>query len=127
MADQEIYRHGGSSISAFVRAGFAASELSFVDRYVDAGSNFIGFLPGRPVDVAGIAVAYSSISDDVSRAAQRQGNPPETSETLIEMTYQINVARWWNVQPDFQYIINPGGVKGSRNAAIFVVRTAVAF
>ena len=119
--------HGGATISAFVRGGFAPTELSFVDRYIDAGFNFTGFVPGRPIDVAGLAVAHSSVSDDFSRADQRQGNPPDTSETVIEATYQINLAPWWNVQPDFQYIINPSGVKGSHDAAVFGVRTAVAF
>ena len=127
VADQEIYKRGGTTISAFLRGGFAPTDLSFVDRYFDAGFNFIGFVPRRPVDVAGIAVGHSSISDDFSRADQRQGNPPDTSETVIEATYQINLAPWWNVQPDFQYIINPSGVKGSRDAAVFGVRTAVAF
>ena len=127
VADQEIYRHGGSTISAFVRAGFAPSELSFVDAYVDGGFNFTGFVPRRPIDVAGIGVSRSSVSNDFSRSQQRQGNPSSTSETVIEATYRINLAPWWNVQPDFQYIINPSGVSGSNDAAIFGVRTAIAF
>ena len=89
IADQEIYRHGGSTISAFVRAGFAPADLSFVDAYVDAGFNFAGFIPGRPIDVAGLAVAYSSVSDDFSKADQRLGDS-RTGETVIEATYQIN-------------------------------------
>ena len=127
VANQEIYKHGGSTISAFLRGGFSPGDLSFVDRYLDAGFNFTGFIPGRPIDVGGIAVGHSWISDDFSRADQRQGNPPDTSETVIEATYQINLAPWWNVQPDFQYIINPSGVKGSDDAAIFGVRTAIVF
>ncbi len=127
VADQEIYRDGGSTISAFVRAGFAPSDLSFVDAYVDGGFNFAGFVPGRPIDVAGLAVAHSSISDDFSKADQRLGNPPSTGETVIEVTYQFNLAPWWNIQPDFQYIINPSGVSGSRNAAVFGVRTGIVF
>jgi porin len=127
VADQEIYRHAGAAISAFVHAGFAPADLSFVDAYVDAGFNFAGFIPGRPIDVAGLAVAHSSVSDDFSRADQRLGNPPSTGETVIEATYEINLAPWWDVQPDFQYIINPSGVSGSRNAAVFGVRTGIAF
>lgn len=127
VADQEIYKRGGSIISVFARGGFAPSDLSFVDGYFDAGFNFTGFVPRRPIDVAGIGVAYSSISGDFSRADQRQGNPPDTSETVIEATYKITLAPWWDVQPDFQYVVNPSGVRGSSNAFVFGVRTAILF
>ena len=72
-------------------------------------------------------MAHSSVSGDFSQADQRLGNPPSTGETVIEATYQISLAPWWNIQPDFQYIINPSGVSGSRNAAVFGVRTSIAF
>src|SRR5450432_3793309 len=83
--------------------------------------------PGRRIDVAGLAVGHFSISDEFSRSQQRQGNPSSTSETVIEATYRINLAPWWSVQPDFQYVINPSGLSGSNDAAIFGVRTAIAF
>ena len=30
------------------------------------------------------------------------------AKRFVEATYQIQVAPWWQVQPDFQYIFNPG-------------------
>jgi porin len=35
--------------------------------------------------------------------------PIRGSETFIEVTYQAQVTPWLQVQPDFQYVFNPGG------------------
>ncbi|MGH7041658.1 MAG: carbohydrate porin [Acetobacteraceae bacterium] len=56
-------------------------------------------------------------------------------ETLIEATYQFQVAPWWQVQPDIQYVINPGGGipdpndanRRLRNELVIGVRTTVTF
>jgi porin len=125
--DQQIYQHGGQAISLFVRSGGAPSNTNFVDYYVDGGFNFTGFIPGRDDDVAGIAVARSHVSDVFSDAQVAQGGLPLTAETVIEATYKVQLAPWWSVQPDFQYIITPSGVQGSQNAVVLGVRTSVAF
>jgi porin len=31
-----------------------------------------------------------------------------SAETFLEATYQVQVAHWWQIQPDLQYLINPG-------------------
>ena len=44
------------------------------------------------------------------------GLPQRDFEGVLEATYQIQLAGWWQLQPDFQYIIHPGGGAGSPNA-----------
>jgi porin len=61
--------------------------------------------------------------------------PVRTSETYVEATYQYQVHPWWQVQPDIQYVFNPGGgianpdAPGERvhNELVFGVRTNVLF
>jgi porin len=125
--DQQLYSVDNRVISLFVRSGGAPSNTNFVDYYVDGGFNFTGFIPGRANDVAGIAVARSHVSDDYSDAQVLQGDPPSTAETVIEATYKYQVAPWWSVQPDFQYIVTPSGVEGSHNAVVLGLRADVAF
>jgi len=125
--DQELFKDGEHTVGAFVRGGFAPSSYSFVDSYFDAGFNFTGFVPTRPLDVAGIAIARSGISDQFSNSQILQGSPGSSQETVIEATYKIQVAPWGSIQPDLQYVINPGGVQGSANAFVFGVRTTIAF
>ncbi len=125
--DQQIYLHGAETISLFVRSGGAPSNTNFVDYYVDGGFNFTGFVPGRLYDVGGIAVARSHVSDQFSDSQIAQGNPPSTAETVIEATYKAQIAPWWSIQPDVQYIVTPSGVEGSKNAVVLGLRTSVAF
>ena len=58
-----------------------------------------------------------------------------SAETFIEVTYQISAAPWWQLQPDFQYVFNPGSgvvIPNDRtrkigNEAIFGLRNALTF
>ena len=125
--DQDLLKSGGRTVSSFLRVGGAPSDANFVDFYVDGGFNFAGFVPGRIRDVAGIAVAYSSVSDDYSRSQRQLGLPGSSNETVVEATYKVQIAPWWSVQPDLQYVFNPSGVDGSHDALVLGVRTAVTF
>jgi porin len=125
--DQQIFANGAQAVSMFVRAGGAPSNTNFVDYYVDGGFNFTGFVPGRDLDVAGIAIARSHVSDDFSNSQVDQGLPSLTAETVLEATYKVQVAPWWSIQPDFQYIITPSAVVGSHNATVLGLRMNVSF
>jgi porin len=125
--DQQIYSNADHVISFFVRSGGAPSNTNFVDYYVDSGFNFSGFIPGRDNDVFGVAVARSHVSSDFSDSQVLAGNPGLTAETVIEGTYKAQLAPWWSIQPDIQYIITPSGVEGSQNALVIGLRTSIAF
>ncbi|MGC3991366.1 MAG: carbohydrate porin [Chthoniobacteraceae bacterium] len=125
--DQEIYKSGGLAVSGFVRGGLAPSNVNFVDRYLDCGINCTGLLPSRPEDVFGVAFARSWISGEYSRADQAQGNGASGAESVIEATYKVPVTPWCSVQPDFQYIIDPGGYKGTPDAVVAGCRFNIIF
>jgi porin len=127
VADQEIYKHGGKDVSFFVRGGGAPADVNTIDWYFDAGFNFSGFIPGRLLDTAGVAVARSNFSHDYSDSQVAGGSNPFTQETVIEATYKVQVTPWWTVQPDFQYIFNPSGEQGSHDATILGLRTSITF
>jgi porin len=127
VVDQQIYAQGPQNITVFTRAGGAPSNTNFVDYYVDGGFNFTGFLPGRDQDIAGLAIARSHVSHGFSASEISESEPPLSAETYLEATYKIQLTPWWDIQPDFQYVITPSGVAGSHNAAILGVRTYVLF
>ena len=127
VVDQELIQSGGRSVDMFVRGGGAPGDINFVNWYIDGGFNFRGFIPGRIRDVAGIAVAHSSISRDFSNAQVLQGNPGFSSETVLEATYNFSIVPWWTLQPDFQYIWTPSAQNGSNNAAVLGIRTTITF
>ena len=61
--------------------------------------------------------------------------PVRSTETVVELTYQFTLNPWWQLQPDFQYITNPGGgianpnSPGQKigNAAVLGLRTVIQF
>ena len=125
--DQDILKSGGHTVSGFIRVGGAPSDVNFVDFYLDGGFNLTGFVPGRTQDVAGVAVAYSSVSGDFAESQRQQGLPGYSAETVVEATYRVVLAPWWSVQPDLQYVFNPSGQHGSNDALVLGLRTTVAF
>jgi porin len=62
--------------------------------------------------------------------------PRRVNETVIEATYQYQVAPWWTLQGDLQYIVRPGGgydtpaggtVRAIGNEFVAGLRTVVNF
>jgi porin len=69
----------------------------------------------RDNDTIGIGFGYADVSSaaaglDRDTAFYSPGtyNPVRSSETFVELTYQYQVTPWWQLQPDFQYVFNPG-------------------
>ncbi|MBV8586839.1 MAG: carbohydrate porin [Verrucomicrobia bacterium] len=114
-------------LGVFCRLGYMPEDFGFVSHYIDGGFNYNGLIPGRNDDIFGIAVTHSGISDSASRRSVRAGGPHYTYETLIEATYTAKVLPWLTLQPDFQYIINPGATDIHHNATVLGIRTTMTF
>ncbi|MGH6726455.1 MAG: carbohydrate porin [Pseudolabrys sp.] len=115
VADQMVWRAGKSSGNLFARAGMSPSDRNLISFYVDAGAGVKGLLPGRDDDVLTFGVAYAKISSDAAalgRDTLAFNGPPypiRNEEVVFELSYQAQIAPWWIVQPDLQYIVHPGG------------------
>jgi porin len=137
--DQTIYRLPGESdgkgISVFARVVGSPSDRNQVDAYADGGIVFTGMISRRPNDVFGIGVAYTGISDDASAFDRDAGlSVIRNHEILMEISYAAELRSGWTLQPDLQYIWNPGGNvpddSGSRavkNAVVVGARTTINF
>jgi porin len=115
VADQMVWRNGASSLNLFVRSGTSPSDRNLLSYYVDTGAGFKGLIPGRADDVLTFGAAYAGISRDAAaldRDTLAINGPPypiRDYEFLFEVSYQAQIAPWWIVQPDLQYIVHPGG------------------
>ncbi len=105
------------SASAFVRYGTANGALNPIDRYAGAGAVLSGFVPRRPDDRIGVSVAIARFGSDY-----RAANDARSHETAIELTYRARVNDRMQIQPDIQYIINPGADRTLENALVFGIR-----
>jgi len=115
LADQMVWRADKRSANLFLRGGVAPSDRNLISFYVDGGAGFKGLLPGRADDVLTFGVAYARISSDAAaldRDTLAFNGPPypiRNKEVVFELSYQAQIAPWWIVQPDLQYIVHPGG------------------
>lgn len=128
IVDQQLWRKEDAKdqgLSGFLRIGSAPADRNTVPFYCDAGFNYKGLIPGRDKDIAGIAMSYTKVSNDL---CDNEGNPVETHhETILEATYKIQVKEWFTIQPDCQYIFNPGACEKADNALVAGVRFNVSF
>ncbi len=87
-----------------------------------------------------LGFAHSRLSGrlaDLDRDTLALNGPPypiRSAETVFEASYSVQLAPWWTVQPDVQYIVRPGGNvphpdtdEPVRNAFIVGVRSSVNF
>jgi porin len=115
MIDQTVWRQQRTSLSLFVRGSVSPSDRNLISFYVDGGAGIKGLFPGRAEDVLTFGVAYAKISRDAVALDQDTlaiNGPPypiRNEEAVLELSYQAQIAPWWILQPDLQYIVHPGG------------------
>ncbi len=141
--DQLVYRPAGADdggLGITARAMGAPDDRSLVDLFVQGGLTYKGAFD-RQNDTMGIGVETARIGararggDRATAAVLPTPYPVRGGETVIEATYQAQIAPWWQVQPDIQYVIDPGGgVPDPRrpdrrlgDAAVLGLRTVVTF
>jgi porin len=131
--DQLVWRVPGSEeakgIGLFARVIGAPEDRNLIDWYFDGGITFTGMFRNRPGDALAIGFAYTNISDQVSAFDVDFGEPVARNyEALIEICYTFEVKPGWSIQPDFQYIFQPGGnVAGQKDATVVGARTSITF
>jgi porin len=86
----------------------APGDQNLIDFSFNGGMTFAAPLPGRDNDQAGIDFGVGHVSGRAAGLDQDQGLSRRGTETLFELTYQAQVTPWLQLQPDLQYVINPG-------------------
>jgi porin len=130
--DQLVWRVPGSAeaqgVGIFARFIGAPADRNLVDFYFDVGVTFTGMFRRRPNDALAVGFAYTNISDQVSAFDVDFGEPaPRNYESLVEICYTYQINDGWSVQPNFQYIWQPGGSSGVDNATVVGARTTIGF
>ncbi|KWO53128.1 carbohydrate porin [Burkholderia territorii] len=144
VADQMVWRPSADSprsIGVFARVMGAPGDRNVVDFAANAGVTLKAPFKGRDDDTAGIAIGYAKIGsharalDGDTGTYTTPGYPVRRAETVIEATYQYQVAPWWQLQADLQHFFRPGGGTPNPNAAgarigdetVVGVRTTITF
>jgi porin len=120
VADQMVWRKADDpnrSVSLFGRAmGTPQTDRNLVDFSLNAGLVYHDPIINRPDDTLALGMGFAHVSGQVSAADRDIAlsdptgfNPVRSTETYLEATYQYQIHPWWQIQPDMQYVFNPGG------------------
>jgi porin len=144
VVDQMIWQpdpEGPQSVGLFLRAMGAPADRNLITFSANGGVTLKAPLPGRDNDTAGIGFGVAQVSSVAAQLDRDTGfytgthYPVRSTETFIEATYQYQVAAWWIMQPDLQYVFRPGAgipnpVEPSKiigNELVLGLRTQVTF
>ena len=126
VADQAIWvdpEESDRTINLFARAlGAPQSDRNLITISLNAGLTFHEPFLGRDDDTFGIGMGYTKVSSAATALDQQTAAftgtfvPRRGGETYVELTYQFAVTPWWQLQPDIQYLFNPGGGIANPNA-----------
>jgi len=113
IADRRFADGPSGVLSGYLQAG--ANDEAFSDRHrLNPSPRFVGAglvwsaLARRPDDALGIMFATAFSGDVVRRERALQGRATDPHETTVELTYRARLTPWLALQPDVQYVINPG-------------------
>ncbi len=139
--DQIVFRPEGSDggLGLTARVMGAPDDRNLIDAFVQGGATYKGAF-GRANDTIGLGIEWARVGrrarlGDGDAVESGDLTPIRSAETVIEATYQAQVKPWWQVQPDVQYVINPGGGSPDPNrpgrrvgdAAVLGLRSTVTF
>lgn len=119
-------------ITGFFRLSAAPPDRNLTEFGVDGGLVFKGLIPGRDYDTLGIAGSYLRMSRDVKRAMEDvnqifQFFEVVDYEAVVELSYKLQLAAWWTLSPNLQYVMHPGGSGAIPNAWVFNIQTTLRF
>lgn len=112
----------GSDWLGFVRAGVADGRINEFDDFIGVGVRRRGLTAVRPEDELGLAFSRARTSAETRAMGLMTGAPRDSYEAAIELTYRAPINDWLTIQPDVQYIFNPGADASLRDSLLFGLR-----
>ncbi len=112
----------GSHVDGFIRYGRANADINQLSSYFQTGLVFTKMVPGRDDDQFAVAFSMARTGDPYRLAAFNAGQEATRNESVWEATYRAQASPWLVVQPDIQYVINPGTDSQIKNSTVLGVR-----
>jgi porin len=122
-----VIEKSDQGLGFFGRVAFTPADRNFVNFYFDTGLTYKGLIPTRDNDTVGIGFGYAQLSNGARSSLTDEGSSPIGAEMVIEFTYQAAITPWLTIQPDLQYIINPGGTSDLGDALVIGGRASIVF
>jgi len=124
LSSYEIYNEAAKSLGIFLRAGIADGDTAQVDWDYETGMVAHGFIAARPDGEIGAGLSQSHNSN---KFMESMGGVADRNEYSLELYYRDQIMRGVALQPDIQYVINPGTDRVTKNATILGARIDINF
>lgn len=108
----------------FGQLGVSPSSKNDLSKYGAVGLHYKGPIPKRDNDLAGIAVGCGNFASRLNNITYDLGGRMG-SETVLEAFYRVFITKWFYLQPDVQFIMNPSGMYDSSVAV--GIRSVITF
>jgi porin len=125
LAERTLYRgtrNRDSHADGFIRYGRANPDFNQLSSYFQTGLVFSGMVPGREDDQFALSFSTARTGDKYRQAVLDAGQEATRHESVWEATYRAPMTPWMVVQPNIQYVINPGTDAQIKNATVLGVR-----
>lgn len=122
--EQQDLHWGGTRFAWWMRAGSARDRVNISDVYLGAGIVISPAGTGnRAGGELGVALAYTRASNLYRELVEvSQTSPAARAETALELTYRYQLSPQLSLQPDLQYVINPGFSGLLEDTVVFGIR-----
>ena len=125
LAERTLYhgtRNPDSHVDGFIRYGRANADFNQFSSYFQTGLVFSSMVPGRGEDLFAVSYSTARTGDKHRLAASNAGAEATSHESVWEATYRAHMTPWLSVQPNIQYVINPGADAQIKNSTVLGVR-----
>lgn len=113
-------------VTAFLRAGLSDPHTTPFHGGFQAGLLMAPALASRPDSQISLGMHHAWTSNHFRDAMRAEGGDPG-NETVVELTYADNIAPWLALQPDLQWVHQPGGDRAAPDAVVGIVRLTLSF
>jgi porin len=130
-ADQMVFRErSGSDQGLTLWTAFVLSPQQNIAKLpfqVNGGLAYKGLIPTRDNDQTVLGVVYGKFSNEYARSVNDVGGGYPDYELVFEAGYRVQLTPFAYVQPDLQWVINPGGTGNIPNALVLGAQMGVTF
>ena len=115
-----LYTQAGKrGLDGFLTLGLSSEQSTNTSQSINGGFVYTGLFDARPNDKAGISFNINTAPASYRRAQIALGNGFHNNEASFEVTYRAKITDWLTVQPDVQYITNPGYAPKAKDDLVF--------
>ncbi|CAN7609291.1 carbohydrate porin [Phenylobacterium sp. LjRoot225] len=120
LVEHPLWRGARRRLDGFARLGLADAKTQQVASDLNLGLVLARPFTDRAGEALGLAVLSSANGDHFRRAHAHER--PARRETVVEATWRLPIGDRLALQPDVQYVIRPGALRGVGHALVVGLR-----